>query len=141
MPEKPVDMDALLKQNPQMELNTRSGVNRMPPAPKTPEFKAWFKNSELVDANGNPMVFFHGSKRYFTEFGTPRDELFDNGLMFFAEDPEFAGNYAKGIGGHRDPNPDFKAYGEKIAKKEKSWDEVMIAKYGSLEAYKAERNA
>ena len=42
----------------------------------TPEFKAWFGDSKVVDANGEPMVVFHGttkdfkSFRSFSHFGT-----------------------------------------------------------------------
>ena len=40
---------------------------------KTPAFKKWFGNSKIVDANGNPLVVYHGSNAEFTEF--------DNGTL------------------------------------------------------------
>lgn len=35
---------------------------------KTNEFKNWFGDSKAVDENGEPMVFYHGTKEVFTEF-------------------------------------------------------------------------
>lgn len=37
-------------------------------APDTPEFKEWFGNSKVVDAQGNPMRVFHGTNSDVTEF-------------------------------------------------------------------------
>jgi len=34
----------------------------------TPEFKAWFKGSKVVDAEGKPLRVYHGTKAEFTEF-------------------------------------------------------------------------
>lgn len=34
----------------------------------TPEFKAWFGDSEVVDADGNPLVVYHGTDRSFEAF-------------------------------------------------------------------------
>lgn len=36
----------------------------------SPEFKNWFKQSKAVDANGNPIVLYHGTKADITEFWT-----------------------------------------------------------------------
>jgi 2'-5' RNA ligase/8-oxo-dGTP pyrophosphatase MutT (NUDIX family) len=38
----------------------------------TPQFKAWFGNSKVVDANGNPQVVYHGSPRDFDAFSLER---------------------------------------------------------------------
>lgn len=35
---------------------------------ETPEFKAWFGDSKVVDANGKPLVVYHGTYGDFTEF-------------------------------------------------------------------------
>ena len=40
------------------------------PQTETEEFKNWFGNSPLVDANGNPKVFAHGTTVEFDEFDT-----------------------------------------------------------------------
>jgi hypothetical protein len=34
----------------------------------TPEFKAWFADSKVVDENGEPLVVYHGTGESFTEF-------------------------------------------------------------------------
>lgn len=34
----------------------------------TPEFKNWFKDSKIVDADGNPLVLYHGTERDFDTF-------------------------------------------------------------------------
>ena len=79
---KPIDPDA----------------NLMPKAPDTPEFRRFFKNSEIVDENGNPQVLLHTSKKNFSEFAPTRNNLFKNGLMFFTSRPEFASKWAEGQG-------------------------------------------
>lgn len=35
----------------------------------TPAFKGWFGQSKAVDASGKPVVFYHGTRSDFTEFG------------------------------------------------------------------------
>ena len=113
-------------------------IRYMPPAPDTPEFRKWFKKSQVVNKDGTPKVMFHGSKRAFSEFKPKQSKRMGNELLFFAEDPEFAQKYAEGIGGHRVPNPELVAQGNRIKEKEMGWDEFMVQKYGSMEAYRAE---
>lgn len=36
----------------------------------SPEFRAWFKQSKAVDANGSPVVLYHGTKADITKFWT-----------------------------------------------------------------------
>ena len=36
----------------------------------TPEFRAWFKDSKVVDAEGNPLVVYHGTSADFDSFDT-----------------------------------------------------------------------
>lgn len=38
----------------------------------TPEFKKWFGDSKVVDADGKPLVLYHGTKGDFTKFGKTR---------------------------------------------------------------------
>jgi len=54
----------------------------------TPEFRRWFKDSKVVDENGEPLVVYHGtwSPADFNTFNT-------EGGVFFAESPEVAGTY------------------------------------------------
>jgi hypothetical protein len=67
--------------------------------PTSPQFKAWFGNSVLTDAEGMPAVFYHGT-------GSPEDfNVFDvkgrqgatiyGAGAYFTDDPTTANNYAK----------------------------------------------
>jgi len=58
-------------------------------APDTPEFKRFFGNSVVVNANGTPKVMYHGTARDIKAF-KPRQA----GAIFLTENPEFAGEYA-----------------------------------------------
>ena len=59
-------------------------------APDTPEFKRFFGDSKVVDADGNPKVMYHGTAQDITEF-KPRQA----GAIFLTESPEFAAEYAE----------------------------------------------
>ena len=85
---------------------------------ETPEFKAWFGNSAVVDADGKPLVVYHGTGATDIESFRPeggRDGEWQKALShfkaaqanndrygymsfrsgtFFSPDPEYAGNYA-----------------------------------------------
>jgi hypothetical protein len=41
------------------------------PQTETAEFKAWFKDSAVRDAQGKPLVVYHGTTKEFSEFQTP----------------------------------------------------------------------
>jgi len=64
----------------------------------SPEFKAWFGDSKVVDEDGNPLVVYHGTHESFSEF----KPSFKSGVdseptqqqLFFTPNPEFAGGYA-----------------------------------------------
>ena len=62
-------------------------------APDTPEFKRWFGDSKVVDANGKPLVVYHGSAVDRTEFRRDRS----GGLAgaFFTSDKATAREYAE----------------------------------------------
>ena len=55
---------------------------------RTPAFKKWFGDSKVVDANGDPLVVYHGTDQDFSVFRTK------NGLIvsgsYFANDVETA---------------------------------------------------
>jgi len=36
---------------------------------ESPKFKLWFDGSKIVDANGNPLVVYHGTNKKFSKFG------------------------------------------------------------------------
>ena len=38
------------------------------PVPRTPQFKAWFGESKIVDAQGDPVVLYHGTNARFSSF-------------------------------------------------------------------------
>lgn len=42
---------------------------------ETPEFKAWFKDSKVVDESGKPLVLYHSTRNEFSVFDTQRSEL------------------------------------------------------------------
>jgi hypothetical protein len=45
-----------------------STFNQGPVDVKSPEFKAWFGDSKVVDENGEPLVVYHGTSNKFSEF-------------------------------------------------------------------------
>jgi len=58
-------------------------------APDTPEFKRWFGNSKIVDDEGNPELYYHGTARDITEFKPKQANA-----IFLTKDPAFANNFA-----------------------------------------------
>jgi GNAT superfamily N-acetyltransferase len=65
------------------------------PVTETPAFKAWFSGSKVVDANGKPLVVYHGTnKNYFDTFKTNGGGGKTDGTgAFFTDDPANAGTY------------------------------------------------
>lgn len=57
---------------------------------ETPEFKAWFKESKVVDEHGKPLVVYHGTDKNFTAFRKQRRGF----AYYFTADPEDASSYA-----------------------------------------------
>lgn len=47
--------------NPIDTRSTRFGAPRQHDPTQTPEFRRWFKNSQVVDEDGNPLVCYHGT--------------------------------------------------------------------------------
>ncbi len=70
----------------------------------TPAFKAWFGDSKVVDAQGKPMMVYHGTNNRFNVFiGRHRNSAnFEEevGATWFTPDKEMARGYA---GGQKDP--------------------------------------
>ena len=65
-------------------------------APTTPEFKRWFGDSKVVDADGKPLMVYHGTKA-FDEYGEAEGEAisqFAGVPNWFAEEPYTASGYA-----------------------------------------------
>jgi hypothetical protein len=66
---------------------------------QTPEFKAWFGDSKVVDGQGKPLVVYHGTKADIAEFdlsraGTGTDSGGWGRGFYFSADPGYAGAYA-----------------------------------------------
>ncbi len=79
--------------------NLWSGGNRpaagrnLRPQTDTPEFKKWFGDSKVVDADGKPLVVYHGTNAEFDVFeDTPM-----HGMIWFAIDKELAAQYGEKV--------------------------------------------
>ena len=59
-------------------------------APDTKEFKQWFKDSKIVNADGTPKVMYHGTGRDITAFKGKQANA-----IFLTEDPSFAEKFSK----------------------------------------------
>lgn len=64
----------------------------------TPEFRSWFGDSKIVDAEGKPLVVYHGTDAIpegagFTTFVVGSTGNFGRGI-YFSPSPEIAGEYA-----------------------------------------------
>lgn len=91
--------------NPEYFLGPEAGPALNPKQVETPEFKAWFGDSKVVDANGRPLVLYHGTNKTvdgkeFHSFDTYGSNY---GLMgrggYFTDNPEVASSYTnKGRG-------------------------------------------
>ena len=73
-------------------------IEIMEAAPATHEFRAWFGNSKIVDADGNPLRVYHGTKSDIEAFDLKRAGASDPGLIgkafYFTPTPEQAGDFA-----------------------------------------------
>jgi len=65
----------------------------------TPQFKAWFGNSKVVDAGGKPLVLYHGTDRSLHEFSKEKiGDRFPLSFGFhFTSRTQEAGIYAEGL--------------------------------------------
>ena len=67
---------------------------------RTPEFRKWFGDSKIVDANGEPLVVYHGTDADITKFKVSKEGgALGNGI-YITPSAEFAGEYAKREGGN-----------------------------------------
>jgi hypothetical protein len=69
-------------------------------APDTPEFKAWFSDSKVVNPDGTPREVFHGTTRDFTVFKRTKGNSggdFGKGFYLTSSPEDASANYA-GIG-------------------------------------------
>lgn len=64
---------------------------------KDGNFKTWFGASQVVDAEGNPKVVYHGTRSSFSTFNLASAT---NDGIFFADTAKHAGHYAKTSAGN-----------------------------------------
>jgi hypothetical protein len=73
-------------------------VNFQPTAPDTPAFKKWFGDSKVVDADGQPKIYYHGTNSEFNAFEKKkRKEGLYGKAFYFSEDPKEAAGYGKKV--------------------------------------------
>ena len=67
-------------------------------SPDTPAFKTWFGDSKVVDADGKPLVVYHGTAADFDSFDNGRTGANDRGLWgrghYFSASVDNANSYA-----------------------------------------------
>ena len=83
--------------NPEDADITRSAARQI----DTPEFRRWFADSKVVDADGNPLVVYHGTGGDFSAFdpqAAPKSYRSDAGKQFFTDSPDVASEYAQDAG-------------------------------------------
>ena len=59
----------------------------------TDEFKRWFTGSKVVDANGKPIVLYHGTNQNIAIFKLSKEGALGKGI-YMTPDPAFASEYA-----------------------------------------------
>ena len=64
------------------------------PGAESPAFKRWFGDSKVVDAEGKPLVVYHGTGNSFSTFD--RHAYTEREGFYFSSDPAFAGDFAEG---------------------------------------------
>lgn len=68
---------------------------------ETPEFKKWFKDSKVVNADGSPKVMYHGTTKDFNVFDlsqSPDTSMTAIGAIFVTDDPKFANDFTYSAG-------------------------------------------
>lgn len=101
---------------------------------QTEAFKRWFKDSKVVDADGKPLVVYHGTHSSFTEF-KPNDAL--GGGMFFSPSPEEAGAFTGATGSNI--MPVYLSAQKVWPKIVRSYDEVKAIRAAKSKGYDAIR--
>ena len=75
-----------------------SALNQSRDITQTPEFKTWFGNSKIVDAEGRPLVVYHGTNETFDVFDRTkqREGTWGKGFYFSTSEEE-ARNYGSNV--------------------------------------------
>ncbi len=50
------------------------------------KFKEWFKDSKIVDNNGNPLIVYHGTNKIFRKFSSNHSAM--GGIIWFTNNKE-----------------------------------------------------
>jgi len=103
--------DSIVPHNPQTDTN---------------KFMRYYENGPRTK-DGEPVQFFHGTKKDFEEFQAGR---YHDDVLFFSTNPEFAGEWIYGTGGSRDPSEEGLAQAEKMRQKEREIKKERTAKNG-----------
>jgi hypothetical protein len=96
--------------------------------PKSPEFQAWISGSKMVDKDGNPQVWYHGTARDISIF-RPKQAA----SIFLTQDPDFAADFsrdslnwmAKNAANELTAEQKSRAIDDAVAKVEKDYDFVQ----------------
>lgn len=59
----------------------------------TPEFRAWFAGSKVVDSEGKPLRVYHGTLEKFQQFDPSKARRGESGIVQFTDNPELASGY------------------------------------------------
>ena len=68
---------------------------------RSPEFREWFGDSKVTDAEGRPLVVYHGTASDFSDFKGSRGGYYGPGI-YFTHDPKVANHYAGFAAGEPD---------------------------------------
>jgi len=79
----------------EMTAQTRLSAGKATNQTDSMAFKAWFSGSKVVDAQGKPLVVYHGTTSDFSEFSPDK-------ANYFTASKEASGYYAEGFGEKRD---------------------------------------
>lgn len=87
------------------------GPQRTPPladVTSSPQFKAWFKGSKIVDEQGKPLVVYHGTSDSIQAFDLDHPNRRDHGWLgdgvYLTDEPGLASSYSLIKRGSGDPN-------------------------------------
>lgn len=93
------DIRELLQRESEALQTAGAEVFQAAPRPDTKEFRHWFGGSKVVDADGKPLVVYHGTAADVTAFDPSRigeNYSTDRAGFFFASHPDEASGFAVG---------------------------------------------
>lgn len=82
-----------------VEIQNQPAFSRATNQTETPEFRAWFKDSKVVDAQGRPLVVYHGTtadlSAFDLAFSGSDGVAYDRPAIFATDDAGVASDYAR----------------------------------------------